>query len=302
VGDYAILGGGIFAASSPEVVERLNADLKLGLTPDEIKSFPRARTTVKSGRFGVRPGQSVKIMDDTVFETEKAIFLIKGSSTRIDVDGSKGVQLNPRNGIILQMMDQDDPGPRDADGNLPTDVNGKMFNTGVYTEPPPPVRDKNFDVAASHESDVIATFADMTLKGDFYNAGARSGGLSFMGGSSGPSGRNLVLKLEDSRIAGVITASTARHAKDTITADDYLLLGEVTNTPSAAVNNGVIVSLAGSTWTVTGTSYLTSLTIGNDSAVTAPEGFKVTMTIDGAEKAIRAGTYKGNIMLSVINS
>ena len=121
-------------------------------------------------------------------------------------------------------------------------------------------------------------------------------------GASGASGKNLVLKLENANLIGVITASTAKHQKDAIGAEDYKLLGEVTNTPSAAVNNGVILTMDKSTWTVTGTSYLTSLSIGEGSSITAPEGSKVTLTVNGAAKPIKAGaTYKGNIVLTVTN-
>ncbi|MGD8837728.1 MAG: hypothetical protein PVJ19_22490 [Desulfobacteraceae bacterium] len=35
--------------------------------------------------------------------------------------------------------------------------------------------------------------------------------------------------------------------------------------------------------------------------ITAPEGYKVTMTVDGAKKKIKAGAYKGQIVLSVTN-
>jgi hypothetical protein len=80
---------------------------------------------------------------------------------------------------------------------------------------------------------------------------------------------------------------------------DYLLLGEVTNTPSPAINSGVIVSLTGSTWTVMRISYLTSLTLGEDSTIIAPEGHKLTMTVNGAPRPIKAGTYKGIIVLTV---
>ena len=118
-------------------------------------------------------------------------------------------------------------------------------------------------------------------------------------GGGGASGKNLVLTFNSANITGVISASTAKHAKDTITAEDYKLLGEVTNTPSAVVNNGVIVSMTGSTWTVTGASYLSSLTIGEGSSITAPEGKSVTMTVNGAAKPIKAGSYKGNIVLTV---
>ena len=109
----------------------------------------------------------------------------------------------------------------------------------------------------------------------------------------------MVLTFDKANITGIITASSAKHAKDTITSEDYKLLGEVSNTAIEAVNNGVIVTLTGSTWTVTGTSYLTSLTIGEGSSISAPEGYSVTMTVNGVKKAIGAGSYKGKIVLTV---
>lgn len=318
VGDYASIGGGTFAASDPETIARLNEDYNFGLTPEELKALPRKRTHVKSGRFGMMLKGTARISDDTIFDTEKAVFLIKGGSAEIDVDGSKGAQLNSKNGIIIQILENDDP----------------MSITNIYHEPEDPVKAEDFDVTAVSGSDVTATFFGITLRGDFYNGfpgGEGSGGMMGGGppgegmpgggemgeggmpggaegempggGPGGPpgsaSGLNMVLNLTNSEITGIITASRARHAKDTITPEDYLMLGEVTNTPCPAVNNGVIVSLEGSTWTVTGTSYLTGLTISKNSKVTAPKGHKVTMTVDGAKKSIKAGTYKGNIVLTL---
>lgn len=119
------------------------------------------------------------------------------------------------------------------------------------------------------------------------------------GGAASASGKNLILKFEKSNITGVITASAAKHAKDTLTSADVLLVSEVKNTPGPAVNNGVIVNLVNSTWTVTGTSYLTSLTIGDGSSVTAPKGSKLTMTVDGVAKPVKTGGYTGAIVLTV---
>ena len=113
------------------------------------------------------------------------------------------------------------------------------------------------------------------------------------------SGLNMVLNFKDSEITGVITASRARHAKPVITPEDYLLLGEVTNTPCPSVNNGVLVSLEDSTWIVTGTSYLTAITISKGAVIEAPKGRKVTMTVDGIEEPIKAGSYRGAIVLTV---
>jgi hypothetical protein len=347
VPDYAAINRGglvIFGASTPERVATLNADLKLGLTADELNALEPARTIVNSKRFGVMwHGQgNVQIQDDTIINTGKAIFLDKGQTANIKVDGSKGAQLNSANGVILQIIEDDDPGP--------VMENGTMVNKGVYTESDEiPAKAQDWDITAATGSDIIATFTNITLKGDFYNAikgssiagadkGLQAGGMgagapggsqagpggppgpppgSPNGGPPGPppggtmpmggipggpaaSGKNMVLTFENTNITGVITASQARHAKSSITAEDYKLLGEVTNTPGPAVNNGVIVSLDDrSTWTVTGTSYVTSLTIAGGATLAAPEGRKVTMTVDGEETAVEAGTYKGDIVISV---
>jgi hypothetical protein len=77
-------------------------------------------------------------------------------------------------------------------------------------------------------------------------------------------------------------------------------LGDLVNRSAPAINNGVLVTLKGSTnWIVTGTSYLTSLTIEHGH-ITAPEGYNIDMTVDGAKTEIRDGvTYTGNIVLTV---
>jgi hypothetical protein len=112
-------------------------------------------------------------------------------------------------------------------------------------------------------------------------------------------GMNLVLTLDHSSITGLITASRARHAKPVITSLDYKLLGEVTNKPGPSVNNGLLLTLNASTWTVTGTSYLTGLTLGEGARIKAPAGNKFSMTVNGVPTPIQPGSYKGNIVISV---
>jgi hypothetical protein len=110
----------------------------------------------------------------------------------------------------------------------------------------------------------------------------------------------MTLTFDNAKITGVISASTAVHQKATITAEDYRLLGEVTNTPAAAVNNGVLVTLTnGSVWTVTGTGYLTGLSIAEGASVVAPSGQNLVMKVNGKTTAIEAGDYKGQIELSL---
>jgi hypothetical protein len=274
---------------------------------------------------------TLKISDGTVFNTGEATLLDKGATSDIDVDGSKGAQLNTKNGIIFQAIDNDDPGP--------VMENGTMANKGVYHDPTtPPEKAKNFDLAAKHKDDMVAKFSNITLKGDFYNAirsvvpqmnpamagpgaggdaggdpggaaggpgGGAAGGPGGGAGGAAPAaapsitGKNLILTFDKSKVTGVITSASAKHVKDPITFADYQMLAEVKNTPGAAINNGVVVNLDNSTWTVTGASYLTSLTIGKGSSVAAPAGQKLTMTVNGKAKPVKAGAYKGDIVLQV---
>jgi hypothetical protein len=128
----------------------------------------------------------------------------------------------------------------------------------------------------------------------------------------------MALTFVNADVTGVISAATAAHILphieypvdvDPVTGlpyvnegheEDYKYLGVVTNTPSPAVNNGVIVSLdADSSWTLTGTCYLTSLTLEAGSVVAGQGGAQVTMTVDGVETPIAPGAYSGAIVLTV---
>ncbi|MFF5184528.1 hypothetical protein ACFY30_12175 [Streptomyces sp. NPDC000345] len=95
--------------------------------------------------------------------------------------------------------------------------------------------------------------------------------------------------------------TAAKHRVPSIDASTFHELGIVTNTAQPAVNNGVVVTLdSGSIWTVTGTSYLTSLTLADDAAVKAPRGGTVTLTVDGTVTALTPGsTCTGALTLTV---
>ena len=80
--------------------------------------------------------------------------------------------------------------------------------------------------------------------------------------------------------------------------DNRRELSNITQTAAEPVNNGVVVSLdKDSAWTVTSTSYITSLTIAEGAVIKAPEGKTLTMTVDGVETEIVAGTYAGKIKM-----
>jgi hypothetical protein len=283
VATYATInrGGTVYYADSTRAaVAALNTSLELGLSAGELAAIPVRSSVINSKRFGVmwHGAGSVDVSGGTVLNSRTSTFLDKGQQVSITVDGSGGARLNPGNGIIVQVMENDDPGPQM--------VNGVLLNTGVYYEPTTAAtKDASFDPTAVHGTDAVASFTDIRLKGDFYN-GMR-GGL------------NLVLTFTRSQVEGTISATTTKHHIDTIGADQYLQLGEVTNTTAAAVNNGVIVTLAtGSRWTVTGTSYLTKLTLAADATVAGTGGRQATMTVDGVTTAITAGSsYSGAIVI-----
>jgi hypothetical protein len=354
--DATSLKGGylFYGDSTSQAVTQLNKDLDLGLTENELKAIPDKGTVITSERFGVvaTGDGTVDVSGRTVFNTGETIFLNKGATVAITVDGSKGAQLNAANGVILQVMDNDSGNP--------------------YTESSAePEKIVSWDLTSSANA-TTGIFSNITLSGNFYNstgwtkaattsgpgglggpAGAPSGPGGGMGGGMGappggqgapsmaqggapPAGRsgdagpgggvpggaaggpggpppggggpgggggkNMALTFDRSHITGVISASEAHHKKPVlhVNKDDYKLFGVVTNAAHAAINNGVIVALKnGSTWTVTGTSYLTSLAIETGSAIAAPAGYRLNTKVDGVEKALVAGEYKGEIRISI---
>ena len=307
VADYAqIITGGdaVFAASIPSTISQLNTDYRIGLSAKQITALARQETRVRSARFGVmwHGDGVVTIRDGTTFDTAETTFLDKGSVAKIWVDGSKGARLTPGNGVLVQVMEDDDPGPK-IEGGL-------AVNDGVYHEPTHvPAKAKDFDVTKVNATDVQVTFANISLTGDLFNAARGDGGpppMAALAPATGggpppplPGGRNMVVYLDHTSLAGVISSSNAKHRKDTLSALDFELVGEVSNTVSAAVNNGVIVALNKARWTVTGDAYLTSLTLDADSQIVAPPGSKLSVRVNNQPQLLKPGTYTGLVVLHV---
>jgi hypothetical protein len=114
--------------------------------------------------------------------------------------------------------------------------------------------------------------------------------------------KNLELKFVNTTVKGVISAASAAYEEGVTTIDptNCLELSAVTQTAHEAVNNGVIVSFdTDSAWVVTGTSYLTSLTIDDGATVVAPNGKTLTMTVNGVKIKVAPGAYKGKIVMTV---
>ncbi|MET7848541.1 hypothetical protein ABZT48_09940 [Streptomyces avermitilis] len=278
-GTYATIIGAsngtvYYGDSTQEAVASLNSELGMGLSDAELAALPVRGTSATSRGFGVlwHGAGTLHIDGSTVLDTRYTTFLDKAVRATITVDGSQGARITSGNGVVLQVMETDNPGS----------ING------VYTEPTDdPVRDDSFDVTRLHDADTTASFTSISLQGDFYNARR--------------SGQNMTLTFNGSTVEGVLSASVSRHAVDSISSAEYTELGHVTNTVRPVVNNGVLVTLTGgSAWTVTGTSYLSVLALDADSTVTAPAGSTVTMTVDDEPTALTPGqTYTGAITLAM---
>ncbi len=233
-------------------------------------------------------------IEDAELSGDRCVFLIKAiegnmfgrvmppSSPTLEVSRAK---LSSKGGVILHLMENDDAG---------MGIGGHDLHwADSYTVPDttPVVVDGWNAADPDAQSTVHVRFADMEMAGDIYNT--RFG-----------SGHNLAVTLDGVRYAGAITAGRQYHKTykpgDKIYPDTPRELGNVGCLPAPVVCNGVIVTLlAGTSWTVTGTSYLSSLTIGEGASVEAAPGCTLMLTVDGTETPLAAGTYTGNVVLTV---
>jgi len=228
-------------------------------------------TVVNSRRIGVMMhdgsgGGQLTIDKGTVFNTKSTVIQIKGRrGANILVDNAK---LNSESGVILQTMANDDPNMSDFNRT----GGGRGFSR-----------------------DVQATFSNMSLNGDIINGFTKSG--------------NVIVTFRNATITGAITTSTVNHvlsAKGEMVGKDtpelYYLIGQVNNTYCAKPEDpyGISVLLdQDSKWVVNKTCYLTALNVTQGASITAPEGYSVTMTVDGVKTAIGARNYGGQIVLTV---
>jgi hypothetical protein len=250
-------------------------------------------TIVNSRRFGVMFHGSGDLTIDkgSVFNTKSTAIQLKSPSHNIVVDNAK---LNSENGIIIQVMPNDDPHSSGMSGGPGAAPGGEAPAAGARGGAPRPEGPEGTFVPTVISNDINATFRNVTLKGDIINGDTANCPVN--------------VTFEKANITGAITTATVTNALgpngEEITMNTphlYKLIGEVKNAYCATdAKNGIKVSLDGnSKWVVDKTSYLTGLTIAEDGIITAPNGFNVTMTVDGVKTPIKAETYKGKIVLMV---
>lgn len=243
----------------------------------------------------------------------QSMFVVKGSQTTIDCDDCT---LNAGNGIILQLMDNDEPGMQR--------VNFKPSNDeeDVYAEG----RDLT---VASPDDDIFARFSNMELKGNMFNSTTnlflqtrgdagqcpgmpvpdfdlmpkpdpnaplvRGTGLDLQGA------HNLDITLDNVRYTGCISSAKARYKEglSVIDPENREELSNVSLTAAPPINNGVIVHLSGnSVWNVTGTSYITRLSVEEGAKVLSADGTPASITVNGEKVSLTAGEYSGNIVIA----
>jgi hypothetical protein len=272
-------------------------------------------TVVNSGRFGVMSHSgsgTITIDKGSVFNTKKAVIQIKGGQPTVVVDDAK---LNSEKGIILEAIVNDDPnrggggpgggGAGGARGGMPGGGRGEARGGAPSGAPgvapgggpggAPGGAPGGMRGGAGGSGAVTATFKNVTLNGDI---------ITSMTALS-----DVVVNLEKTAITGAITTATAKHAVapdgEALTMKDetnlYYLIGEVEHTYAETKDKyGMKVTLdPSSSWIVSKTSYLNGLTIAEGAKLTAPEGYNLTMTVDGSGKKVGAGSYKGKIVLKV---
>lgn len=287
-------------------------------------------SVVNSGRFGVMFHGSANLTIDKgcVFNTKKAVIQVKSARPTIVVDNAK---LNSESGLILQAMANDDPNKKGGimggppggmpGGMMPGGEAGGMMGgrggdmaggmpEGMAGGGPPdagtaggmpgeaqggvpggamPQYGMPGGMPGGGSSEVSATFKNVTLNGDMV--------------TSMTSESDVIVNFENATITGAITTATATPMGEP-SYEKFYLIGEVIHTYCATEDEyGMKVSLDGnSKWVVDETSYITGLTIAEGGSIIAPEGSSVSMTVDGVKKPIKAGEYKGKIVLTVAES
>ncbi len=270
-------------------------------------------TAIHSKRFGLMYHQNqggLTHIQNSAIHAGMTPILIKSCYPEIHLENS---EITAGNGVLVQLMDSDDP--RRGFGWYEIDFDGegqavKDETHNICGENIQKYKMAGFDYERS--TDALVTFQNMTLKGDFYNSMTNPVSIGMEkidpdndhkpGSRPKPSVTcciNLNLQFTACQIEGVLSASRAKHRVSKINPDNREELGVVTNTAAPPINNGILACLRDTKWTVTGTCYLTCLTLDETSTITGSDGKKVLFFVDGVQTPLRPGVYTGNLRLSL---
>ncbi len=263
---------------------------------------------LRSDAFGIMAhgNAELTLTDGTVMDTENAAFLLKSGGVHIRVDG--GARLAPRDGVLLQIIDDDDMtvgmdfhspiGQRfnttfDEKAGWPSEngqITARMPPPDPSKMPPPPPMPEGEEPPEPPRFDVSFTLADTALAGNIYNGS----------GYYGQRAKELAVTLEAGAVlTGCISATETIHVDENgkqnthFTSEEYWYLGHVANRPFFHGDNTVSVVLGpGSVWNAEGEGVISSLTVKTGAAL------RGTVLVDGTETVPAADqTYTGRIVV-----
>ena len=323
-------GYGAFCIGENEVIFD-NCDVKVNGYPLMLMGMEGlGKSTIQNSRirgrhfgvFVVSDDNSVLDIKGSDFVTGKSALCIKGSSTIINVEKTS---MKPGNGTIVQLMDTEESGMNVSAFHVPVGVEDTAM----------PERDLS---TVSPTEDVTLNFIDCQLEGNLYNSttnirayrnneigtigefhdtiigirrrpdgGADNGAMmepvrARHNGDDLRGPKNMGVNLKGSQITGIISSAGQAYREGLTRIDESNReeLSNVTQWAAPTVNNGVVVSLdSGSAWTLTGTCYITGLTLADGAVLKAAGGKRLSMTVDGVETPVQSGAYIGKIVLSV---
>ena len=291
-------------------------------------------TKVTGRHFGamiINDDNSIFTMKDSSVTTGRSSIVIKSSATRFDIDN---MEFNPGNGVVLQLQDGEEMGMGYMDYKIPVGIKDTYTpdrDLFTATELSDVILNiSNSDITGNFfNSTTDLRFAANATKGNVPNK--CKAGPEYPEGFTPPDpwdddevhhsvnslvapvlkrhngddlrgAKNLGMDLVSTRITGIISSAVSKY-RDGLFCINYQNnheLSNITQTAAPTVNNGVVLSLDGkSEWVVTGTSYVTSLTLSEGAKLSAPEGKTLTMTVDGVATEIAPGKYEGKIVLAV---
>lgn len=286
-----------------------------------IESYTAAEdkvTTINSDTFGFMSHQGedwITIENGTVVNSDYASLLLKNTQGATEMNITSGAQLNPGNGVLLQMMDNDDSltgmdmetfsfyteyfedaGWPSETGNIssemPKDENAGGGGPGGPGGAPegegaPPEGGGMMPMPSGPVTNEFNA-TDVTLTGDIYN------GTGYYGQDAVKLDVNLG---KGASLTGIIAATETVHINENgsskvvaegtpvsnqntyFTISEYYYIGHVGNRYFYNGDNDINVTLTDDAkWALTGDSVVTDLTANSD-AITAAE--PVTLTVHG---------------------
>ncbi len=259
-----------------------------------------------SDAFGIMAhgDAELTLTDGTELDTENAAFLLRCGGVHIRVED--GAKLRPKDGVLLQIIDDDDmtvgvDWGAEREIQFHTDfyekegwpsengqITSKMPPPDPSDMPPPPPVPEGEEPPGPPKLDVSFHAADAELKGDIWNGS----------GYYGQQAKQLAVTLEKGAVlTGAISATETIHVDENgkqnthFTSEEYYYLGHVANRPFLNGDNTVAVALEdGAVWNVKGEGVISSLT------VQAGARLNGSVTVDGADIVPQPGvTYTGTI-------